>query len=386
MYLCAMRLSVVILNYNVKHFLHLCVQSVVKATAHLDAEVIVVDNNSPDDSCRMVKEHFPGIILVENPENSGFPKGNNIGVAVAKGDYVCILNPDTVVAEDTFDKLLDFVSKTPDAGITGIKLVDGRGGFLPESKRGLPTPWVAFTKVSGLYKMFPRVALFNRYYNVSIGQNSTGTTDILVGAFMLMKRSLYLEVGGFDEDCFMYSDDFDLSYTVTQKGFKNYYFGKATAIHYKGESTVKDGTYMRRFREAMQFFYKKHFRAYPVFDVFMRVGAFAFMFVKKNKKGKTVVPQSYIVVSAAGDITTALKHETEKPVLVVSGLGEESVFLQNSGAEVVFDADTVPYKDMIAFMEKHQNVFTYKIKPCGADFIIGSNNSDDRGSVIPLKA
>ncbi|MFP9115117.1 glycosyltransferase family 2 protein [Flavobacterium sp. RHBU_3] len=376
-----MRLSVIILNYNVRHFLHLCLQSVQHATRHLDAEIIVVDNNSPDDSCAMVKQYFPDVVLIENPENSGFPKGNNIGVAVAKGDYVCILNPDTVVAEDTFDKLFQFVNDTPNAGITGVKLVDGRGNFLPESKRGLPTPWVAFTKISGLYKMFPGVQSFNKYYNKAVTTNGIGTTDILVGAFMFMERNLYLEVGGFDEDCFMYSDDFDLSYTVTKKGLGNYYFGKATAIHFKGESTVKDGTYMRRFREAMQFFYKKHFRSYPVFDLFMRMGAFAFMFVKKNRTGKVVVPQSYILVSKDALLGEGLKQVLQKPLLTVPDLQTESVFLQHTGAEVIFDAATVSYGQVIAFMEKHGGAFTYKMKPEGAGFIIGSNSSDDRGTV-----
>lgn len=380
-----MRLSVVILNYNVRHFLHLCLQSVQRATAHLDAEIIVVDNNSPDDSCQMVKEYFPDVTLIAHPENSGFPKGNNIGVAAAKGDYVCILNPDTVVVEGTFEKLFSFVDNTPDAGITGIKLVDGRGVFLPESKRGLPTPWVAFTKVSGLYKFFPNIKSFNHYYNVAIPENGVGTTDILVGAFMFMKRELYLQAGGFDEDCFMYSDDFDLSYTVTKLGLKNYYYGGATAIHFKGESTVKDGTYMRRFREAMQFFYKKHFRAYPIFDLFMRVGAFAFMFVKKNKKGAVVVPEHYILISENESLATTLQSKFNKPLERIGAITQESVFLQNPGAEIIFDAEAVGYADVIAFMNRHGKRFTYKMKPAGADFIIGSNNSDDRGKVISLK-
>jgi GT2 family glycosyltransferase len=380
-----MRLSVVILNYNVRHFLHLCLQSVQHATRNLDAEIIVVDNNSPDDSCQMVKEYFPDVVLIEHPENSGFPKGNNIGVAATKGDYVCILNPDTVVAEGTFEKLFSFVDTTPDAGITGIKLVDGRGAFLPESKRGLPTPWVAFTKVAGLYKFFPKVKAFNQYYNVAVPENGTGTTDILVGAFMFMKRDLYLQAGGFDEDCFMYSDDFDLSYTVTKLGLNNYYYGGATAIHFKGESTVKDGTYMRRFREAMQFFYKKHFRAYPIFDLFMRAGSFAFMFVKKNKKGVVVVPERYILVSDNEHLAKILQDQFDKPLQRVGSIAEETVFLQNPGAEIIFDAEAVRYADVIAFMNNHGKRFTYKMKPAGADFIIGSNSSDDRGKVIDLK-
>ena len=241
-----MQLSVIILNYNVRYFLQQCILSVQSALQGIESEIIVVDNNSPDDSCAMVKEFFPEVTLIENNENTGFPKGNNIGVAAAKGKYICILNPDTVVSNDTFIKALDFAGKQKDLGIVGVKFIDGTGNFLPESKRGTPTPWVAFTKVSGIYRFFPGWAVFNKYYAQHLKESSVGKVEILTGAFMIMERELYLNVGGFDEGCFMYSDDVDLSYTVLQKGRSNYYFSGTTIIHYKGESTVKDGTYMKR--------------------------------------------------------------------------------------------------------------------------------------------
>src|SRR5690606_12894967 len=215
----------------VRHFLHQCIDSVSKALIGINAEIIVVDNNSPDDSCQMVKQFFPNVILVENKENAGFPKGNNIGVSIAKGEQICILNPDTVVAEDTFSKILSFVANRENIGIVGAKLVDGRGNFLPESKRGTPTPFVAVTKIAGLYSVFPNLKLLNQYYAGHLNHNQTGKVDILVGAFMVMKRDLYLEVGGFDEDCFMYSDDIDLSYTVLKAGKENFYYPETTVIH-----------------------------------------------------------------------------------------------------------------------------------------------------------
>jgi GT2 family glycosyltransferase len=236
-----MQLSVIILNFNVRYFLEQCVASVQEALSNIDGEIIVVDNNSSDDSCEMMKSRFPNVKLIRNTANYGFPKGNNIGVAQAKGNYICILNPDTVVAEDTFLKILAFAEKQKNIGIVGCKLIDGTGNFLPESKRGVPTPFVAFTKIFGLYKLFPKTTLFNRYYAQHLSENETGKVDILVGAFMIMKRDLYLEIGGFDENCFMYSDDIDLSYTALKKGKSNYYFHETTVIHYKGESTVKDG-------------------------------------------------------------------------------------------------------------------------------------------------
>ena len=196
-----MQLSVIILNYNVRYFLEQCVLSVQNALETIDGEIIVIDNNSPDDSCTIMKQRFPNVKLIQNSENVGFPKGNNIGVAQAKGKYICILNPDTVVAEDMFTKVLAFAQQQSDLGIVGCKLIDGAGNFLPESKRGVPTPWVAFTKITGLYKLFS--GTFGKYYAQHLNENQTGKVDILVGAFMFLKRDLYLEVGGFDEDCFM---------------------------------------------------------------------------------------------------------------------------------------------------------------------------------------
>ena len=260
--------------------MELCVLSVQNAIQNIDAEIIVVDNNSSDDSCQMMKRCFPKVILIENKENTGFPKGNNIGVAQAKGQYICILNPDTVVAEDTFEKIASFLSMTENVGIVGCKLIDGTGNYLPESKRGIPTPWVAFTKIFGLYKLFPKSKSFNQYYAQHLHENETGKADILVGAFMIMQRQLYNEIGGFDENCFMYADDIDLSYRVLLKGKSNYYFHETTVIHYKGESTVKDATYMKHFREFMNFFYQKHFKRSLFFNLMARFGAFYFSFVK----------------------------------------------------------------------------------------------------------
>ena len=193
-----MQLSVIILNYNVRYFLEQCVLSVQLAIQNLDAEIIVIDNNSSDDSCAMMKQRFPSIKLIENKENSGFPKGNNIAVKEAKGEYICILNPDTVVAEDTFEKILNsqLATRNSQLGIIGCKLIDGTGNFLPESKRGIPTPWVAFTKIFGLYKIFPKSSMFNQYYAQQLAENQSGKVDILVGAFMVMKRELYNDLGG----------------------------------------------------------------------------------------------------------------------------------------------------------------------------------------------
>lgn len=381
-----MQLSVVILNYNVRYFLEQCVLSVQAALKNIDGEIIVVDNNSADESCKMIRDKFPGVKLIACSENAGFPKGNNIGVAAAKGKYICILNPDTVVAEDTFTKVLSFAEQQDNLGIIGVKLIDGRGCFLPESKRGIPTPWVAVTKIGGLYKLFPAVSLFNKYYAQHLNENQTGRVDILVGAFMVMERSLYTEVGGFDEDCFMYSDDIDLSYTVLQKGKHNYYYHATSVIHYKGESTVKDGTYMKRFREAMQFFYKKHFRSSPVFDVFMKAGALFFAASKKNKKDKFRVPEFYILFSHDEELRKSLEVELQKKVTRFIQYEYTILAAHGNAPEVIFDNGLLSFSDIIAIMEKHKKQgMTFKIRPSGTNYIIGSNSSNDRGEVIVLQ-
>ncbi len=379
-----MQLSVIILNYNVRYFLEQCVLSVESAIKNIDAEIIVIDNNSQDTSCAMLKERFPNVKRIENKENSGFPKGNNSGVSQAKGEYICILNPDTVVAEDTFTKVLAFAKNQKDLGIIGVKLIDGTGNFLPESKRGTPTPWVAFTKITGLYQFFPKSRFFNSYYAEHLNENQTGKVDILVGAFMVMKRDLYNEIGGFDENCFMYSDDIDLSYMALQQGKSNYYFHDTTVIHYKGESTVKDGTYMKRFQEAMNFFYKKHFRVSFLFTFFMKLGIVFFSLVKtlQGKPKPKVTPANYVFVSDDEILREKLEYQFKKPVRLQS---ESKAFLENGNLEIIFDQKFIDFKDIIQAFEDNKNKgFTFKIIPKWTDFVIGSNSSFDRGEVIKI--
>lgn len=386
-----MQLSVIILNYNVRYFLEQCVLSVQAALQHIDGEIIVIDNNSSDDSCQMMKTRFPHIKLIENKENSGFPKGNNIAVAQAKGEYICILNPDTVVAEDTFEKILNTKNWQLNTGIFGCKLIDGTGNFLSESKRGIPTPWVAFTKIFGLYKIFPKTKIFNQYYAQHLTKNQSGKVEILVGAFMLMKRDLYNEVGGFDENCFMYSDDIDLSYMVLKTGKTNFYFAETTVIHYKGESTVKDGTYMKRFQEAMDYFYSKHFKKSAFFSVFMKVGSFFFAFLKKNKAGiSNIKIDNYILISQNELLKEKLEKLLGKNVkrLSTSFKNELPSLLKgiNSNIEIIFDQNDLPFSTIISAMELYKNEkVTFKIIPNQSNFMIGSNSSNDRGEVVMIE-
>lgn len=255
-----MKLSVIIVNYNVKYFLEQCLHSVEAAIKGIDAEVFVVDNNSVDGSVEMVREKFPDVKLIANTVNTGFSVANNQAIKVASGEYILLLNPDTVVELDTFSKSVEFMDAHPDAGGLGIKMVDGSGRFLPESKRGLPTPAVAFYKIFGLSALFPKSRIFGQYHLGYLDNEKTHVVDVLAGAYMMLRRETLEKTGLLDETFFMYGEDIDLSYRITKSGYKNYYFPGARIIHYKGESTKKSSiNYVFVFYNAMVIFARKHF-------------------------------------------------------------------------------------------------------------------------------
>lgn len=255
-----MKVSIIIVNYNVCYFVEQALKSVQKAIEGIEAEVFVVDNNSVDNSVDHIRKEFPEVKLIANKDNVGFSKANNQAIKEATGEYVLLLNPDTVVEEDTIRKCVDFMDAHPDGGGLGVKMVDGSGIYLPESKRGLPTPWVAFYKISGLSSLFPKSKKFGRYHMGYLGEDETSEIEILAGAFMFMRSKTLDEVGLLDEDYFMYGEDIDLSYRITKGGYKNYYLPETRIIHYKGESTKKTSiNYVFIFYRAMIIFARKHF-------------------------------------------------------------------------------------------------------------------------------
>jgi len=366
-----LKLSIIILNYNVKHFLELCLRSVEAAISNIEAEIIVVDNNSPDDSCNMVKQYFPNVKLIENKTNDGFSKGNNIGVKQAKGEYICILNPDTVVAEDVFEILLKFANTKADLGILGCKLIDGKGQFLPESKRNVPTPIVSIKKVLGYTKP---------YYASQLDENENGKVAILVGAFMLIKKSVYKEVGGFDEDYFMYGEDLDLSYKILKAGYQNYYHSETTVIHFKGESTLKDKTYAKRFNGSMQLFFEKHFKANWLFNVLIWFGIkIVSVFPTKEEEFSKNV-QEYVLVSNKED--HGLQDELVKKVII-----ETSITSYLPHVEYILDIDFLGFKKTIGLVSKNnqKSTSTFKFLLQKSNVFIGSNSSKSRGEVIHIK-
>ncbi|MDZ7738630.1 MAG: glycosyltransferase [Bacteroidales bacterium] len=226
----------------------------------IENEVIVVDNNSTDGSAAMINNKFPGVILIKNSSNAGFGAANNQALKIAGGENILFLNPDTVLQETTISGCLAFMDKHPEAGAAGVKMIDGKGRFLPESKRGLPTPKTAFYRISGLYKIFPRSEKFNSYYMGHLPEIDVQEIEVLTGAFFLTRREVLEETGHFDESFFMYGEDIDLSYRILNKGYKIYYLPEPSIIHYKGESTAR-GTlnYILHFYKAMIIFNRKHF-------------------------------------------------------------------------------------------------------------------------------
>ena len=255
-----MKLSVIIVNYNVKYFLEQCLLSVEKAAKDIEHEIFVVDNASSDDSLQMLRRRFPGVRLIANEENIGFSRANNQALRQAKGEYLLLLNPDTVVQDNTFHVCIEFLDQHPQAGALGVKMLDGKGRFLPESKRGLPTPWVSFYKIFGLASVFPRSPRFARYHMGHLNEDENHEVEILAGAFMMIRREALEKAGLLDEEYFMYGEDIDLSYRILKAGYKNYYLADTSIIHYKGESTKKGSlNYVYVFYKAMAIFARKHF-------------------------------------------------------------------------------------------------------------------------------
>jgi GT2 family glycosyltransferase len=316
-----MKLSVVIVNYNVKYYLEQCLDSLFKSIKNIDSEVFVVDNCSTDDSVSYLKSKFEDVIFIENTENVGFSRANNQAIDKSQGEYILLLNPDTVVGESTIESLFEFIdgNKRWVAGALGVKMINGFGEFLPESKRGFPSPWNSFTKMTGLSKLFPKTKTFGGYHLRYLDENEVHIVDILAGAFMLLRHETIEKVGSLDNRFFMYGEDIDLSFRISKSDFAVYYV-PVPIIHYKGESTKKDIRYVKRFYEAMLIFFDKHFPdSNRFFKLFIRLAVRAFGFF-----------------SATGKM-----------------FGRKGVMRENNYKEVIFNTDEYSYDQIIDKMEKN---------------------------------
>ncbi len=255
-----MQLSIIIVNYNVKYFLEQCLHSVLKACNKVKSEILVVDNNSSDGSRDFLEARFPEVSFTWNSNNIGFAKANNQALSVAKGEYILFLNPDTLVPEDCFEKCIQFFQSNESTGALGIRMIDGSGKFLKESKRAFPSPMTSLYKLSGLAGLFPKSKTFAKYHLGNLTEKENHKVDVLAGAFMMIPAKVLAEIGNFDERFFMYGEDVDLSFRIQKTGYDNYYFAESTIIHFKGESTKRGSlNYVRLFYRAMSLFVKKQY-------------------------------------------------------------------------------------------------------------------------------
>jgi N-acetylglucosaminyl-diphospho-decaprenol L-rhamnosyltransferase len=382
-----LNLSVIIVNYNVKFFLEQCLCSVRKAIEAMDStgiEVFVVDNHSIDGSIDYVQPKFPWVRFIINPENLGFSKANNQALAESVGKYILFLNPDTILPEDSFKKVLAFMDSHPDAGACGVRMVDGRGSFLKESKRGFPSPWASFCKSVGLTAAFPRSRFFAAYYLGHLNEEETNRVDTLSGAFMLVKKELLEAIGGFDEQFFMYGEDIDLSYRIRLSGSHNYYLPNTTIIHFKGESTKKDFRYVQLFYRAMSQFTRKYFRNFrwAFFGVLLESaigvrGAIAMLvrpFIGKNK----VVEIFNDRVFLTGDPMTI-----EAVSRVLLSQGRKIMLAKEDALEIIFcEGDRFSFSEIIKVIEQLPEKKRYWFHAAGSLSIIGSESKDIQGLAL----
>lgn len=361
--------AVVVVSYNVKHYLRQCLGAVERALDGLDAEVFVVDNDSTDGTIDCLQADFPHVTWVRNSENTGFAKANNTAIRMSRSRYVLLLNPDTVIGEDTIRRSLEWMDSHSDSGALGVKMLKNDGSFAWESRRGVPTPWVSFCKMVGLVRMFPKSRVFGKYYMGYHDKNEAHAIEIVSGAFMMLRRSALEQCGMLDETFFMYGEDIDLSYRLLKSGFRNYYL-PTPILHYKGESTQKTSyRYVYSFYNAMLIFFRKHFSYFGWFaSVLIRLaiiakGVLAFLNIH-IKKAQTIYKEgvapnnskTYAVWGNKADAAEARSILSEEEWLQVE-MPPVNGALRNSMSKltvdsIVVNAERLNYSDILSRMDK----------------------------------
>jgi N-acetylglucosaminyl-diphospho-decaprenol L-rhamnosyltransferase len=385
-----MILSVIIVNYRVRYFLELCLHSVQKALQGLDAEVFVVDNNSADGSVGYLRPLFPDFTFIANTENTGFARANNQALQLARGKYILFLNPDTILPEDIADRCLAFLQSTPDAGGLGVRMVDGSGLFLKESRRGFPSPWVAFCKLSGLTALFPGKRRFAGYYLGHLPQDKTSPAPVLSGACFWVAKAILEKTGSFDERFFMYAEDIDLSYRIEQAGYVNYYLAESTIVHFKGESTLKDIRYVKQFYKAMSQFRRKHFnRGLPaLFNAGMELAIWLRAGIGAIGKGSTAAAPAakdpeILKTQLMGDPATILQLREFFTATGIRVVIDES---RRQAEELILcEGAQFSFKDCIRSLEAaapYRTGLRVKFYAEGSGSVVGSADRDGRGEII----
>jgi N-acetylglucosaminyl-diphospho-decaprenol L-rhamnosyltransferase len=359
-----------------------------------EAEVFVVDNASTDGSVEFLKREYPFVKFISNEKNEGFAKANNIALKECSGDYVLFLNPDTIIPENILKHCVDFFDIHPEAGSIGVRMIDGSGNFLPESKRAFPTARVSFLKLSGLSSLFPQSKFFNKYSLVFLSENEIHEADVLCGAFMMVRKKLLRDIGGFDESFFMYGEDIDLCYRVNQSGYKNFYLGTEVIIHFKGESSWQDSLNRTKiFYDAMHVFVSKHYKRKWLMNGLLRCGIFTrkllSLFTSAHEKQKRILNNSEPkVFLLAGDPISA--SEAEHVVKLYFNNAEikklQSIhsFDQHNTSyhKIVFCTGNFSCTGGIEFMISAKNKFEYYWHGYHTKSIVGSSDKNSTGKML----
>ncbi|HEY4155956.1 MAG TPA: glycosyltransferase family 2 protein [Puia sp.] len=383
-----MILSIVIVNFNVKYFLEQCLCSIEKAVGQSillagNTEVFVVDNASTDGSVDFLEPLYPQFHFIRNRENSGFAKGNNLALAHCSGEYILFLNPDTILAEDSLDLCISFLQANSGAGGVGVRMIDGRGAFLRESKRGFPGPRASFFKMSGLASLFPRSRVLAAYYAGDLDPRHNHPVDILSGACMMVPKEVLDKTGGFDGQFFMYAEDIDLSYRIRKAGFQNYYLASTSIIHFKGESTPRDAGRLKQFYFAMNQFLKKHFLdSSPSRMLFFLNRAVALklrMEMIRLRFQKTPGDPARID-------SVFIKGEPDNPDLLRNAFREAGIRLAETeaaaGGILFCESAGRSMKSIIREMDEAPRRLSFYIHGSGTHAAVGSSSQEEKGDVI----
>lgn len=344
-----------------------------------------MDNNSTDGSKAFFNDRFPQVQFIWKDHNAGFAKANNEGVKLAKGEKILFLNPDTILPEDCLEKCLQFFSRQNNIGALGIKMIDGSGNFLPESKRGFPSFFTSFCRMAGVTTLFPQSKIFARYYLGHLPEDKTNEVDVLSGAFMMMNKKTLDSVGGFDEAYFMYAEDIDLSYRLQKAGNKNYYFADSAIIHFKGESVVKkSAAYIRNFYGTMILFIQKHYTGISKTLYILLLKLFIGIktkFTSKAKPGEAKMPGSLFVLAGAAAFNSNSKN-LQNAFTQIKRI--ENVPEAAAGSAVLFFEPSISFGEMISVMQEYKNQYSFYIHGASSKSIVGSSNKKQPGSSLPL--
>lgn len=389
-----MQLSIIIVNYNVQCFLEQCIVSVIAACKNIEAEIIVVDNNSTDGSKLFFNNHFKAVQFIWLQQNLGFAKANNIGLVAARGSTILFLNPDTIVPEDCFEQCLTFFNSKDNVGALGIRMIDGSGCFLKESKRGFPSLFTSFCKLFGLTALFPTSKIFANYYLGHLPENQNHPVAVLSGAFMMVDKKVLDKLGGFDETFFMYAEDIDLSYRIQKAGYLNYYFAESTILHFKGESTKKETLlYIRTFYGAMVLFVKKHHGLFisSMYTLVIQaviaiksISAGINNLLKKSadKSEKIFTTGKAFVISDAD----TFKVIQQSAVRLFDSLEkiDSLQLLTSKGNTIVLSNPHLSFKDIIQQIEQFKGQQKFFIHAAETSYLVGSDDKNNDGTSIIL--